>query len=81
MRIIDLNDAKKRLSELLEQAANGQPFIIAKAGKPMVKVVALEARKSSQIKRIGFMKGQISVPDNFDRMKSIEIRNLFEGAP
>jgi prevent-host-death family protein len=43
MQTYNIHDAKTQLSRLVEQAANGEPFIIAKAGKPMVKVVALDA--------------------------------------
>jgi len=63
---------------IVEQAAKGEPFVIAKAGKPMVKVMALNAPEPSQIKRFGFMAGQIQVPDDFDRMDEEEIVQLFE---
>jgi prevent-host-death family protein len=80
MHTVNIHEAKTHLSRLIELAANGEPFIIAKAGKPLVKVMALNAPESSQTKRIGFMKGQISVPDDFDRMGSAEIEQLFAGA-
>lgn len=63
----------------MEQAAKAEPFIIAKAGKPMVKVIPLNARKPSRIKRFGFMAGQINVPADFDRMGEAEIMKMFEG--
>ena len=44
----------------------------------MVKVIPLSAREPSQIKRFGFMAGQISVPDDFDRMGEAEIIKMFE---
>ena len=44
----------------------------------MVKVIALNAPEPSQIKRFGFMAGQIQVPDDFDRMGEEEIVQLFE---
>jgi prevent-host-death family protein len=78
MQTYNIHDAKTQLSRLVEQAAKGEPFVIAKAGKPMVKVIALNAPEPSQIKRFGFMAGQISVPDDFDRMGEVEIVNLFE---
>ena len=52
--------------------------MIAKAGKPLVKVVALDAPISGQLRRIGFMAGRIQVPDDFDTMGSTEIQRLFE---
>lgn len=78
MRIYIIHDAKTQLSRLVEQAAKGESFIIAKAGKPMVKVIALNAPEPSQIKRFGFMAGQINVPDDFDRMNEGDVVKLFE---
>ncbi len=78
MRTYNIHEAKTHLSRLVELAANGEPFVITKAGKPMVKVVPLEVRETSQIKRFGFMAGQISVPADFDRMGEAEIIKMFE---
>jgi prevent-host-death family protein len=77
MAIINIHEAKTHLSRLVEQAANGQPFIIAKAGKPMVKVVALDAPVAAEIRRLGFLEGHILVPDDFDQMGGGEIEELF----
>jgi len=77
METINIHEAKTHLSRLVEKAAKGEPFIIAKAGKPMVKVVPLIEEKPK--KRLGFMKGQISVPDDFDTMMSAEIEEMFYG--
>jgi len=75
---INIHEAKTHLSRLVDQAAKGEPFVIAKAGKPLVKVVALDAPVSGQLRRIGFMAGLIEVPDDFDTMGSTEIQRLFE---
>lgn len=80
MRTFNIHDAKTQLSRLVEQAAKGDSFVIAKAGKPLVKVIALNAPDPSQTKRRGFMAGQIVVPDDFDRMGSAEIEQMFGGA-
>ena len=77
MKTINIHDAKTQLSRLVEEAAKGEPFVIAKAGKPMVKVTALGAPMGKEIKRLGFMAGQISVPDDFDRMGQEEIEGMF----
>jgi prevent-host-death family protein len=77
VRTVNIHEAKTHLSRLVEQAAKGEPFVIAKAGKPLVKVTALEAPSAGQIRRLGFMVGQITVPDDFDRMGSAEIARLF----
>lgn len=71
--------AKTNLSRLVEGAANGEPFIIARAGKPLVRVTAVEAAKAGVERRVGFMSGQISVPDDFDRMDAGDLQALFEG--
>jgi prevent-host-death family protein len=78
MQTYNIHDAKTHLSRLVEQAAKGEPFVIAKAGKPMVKVIPLNAPGPSQTKRFGFMAEQISVPDDFDRMGEAEIVKMFE---
>ena len=79
MQTINIHEAKTHLSRLIEKAVKGESFIIAKAGKPLVKVSRLDPASGTQAKRLGFMKGQISVPDDFDRMGSEEIERLFEG--
>jgi prevent-host-death family protein len=77
VRTVNIHEAKTHLSRLVEQAAQGQSFVIAKAGKPMVKVMALDAPTGANVKRLGFLSGQIEVPDDFDRMGSEEIEGLF----
>ena len=77
MITVNIHEAKTQLSKLVEKASKGESFIIAKAGKPMVKVVPIEAKKKPKLKRFGFLKGQIKVPDDFDRMYDDEIAKLF----
>ena len=79
MKTINIHEAKTQLSKLVEEASKGEPFVIAKAGKPMVKVTALGAPVGTEINRLGFMMGQISVPDDFDRMGEAEIERIFSG--
>jgi len=81
MRTVNIHEAKTHLSRLVEQAAGGESFVIAKSGKPLVKVVALDAPQAGQVKRVGFMAGQITVPDDFDRMGSADIERLFGDSP
>jgi prevent-host-death family protein len=79
MQTVNIHEAKTQLSRLIEQALKGDSFIIAKAGKPLVKVTRLDAPSAGQVRRLGFMAGQITVPDDFDRMGSGEIELLFDG--
>lgn len=77
METVNIHEAKTHLSRLVERAAKGESFIIAKAGKPLVKVVALDAPEPSARRRLGFMSGEIAVPDDFDEMGRGEIERLF----
>jgi prevent-host-death family protein len=79
MKIVNIHQAKTHLSKLVEEASNGESFVIAKAGKPLVKVMALKAPTGAEVKRLGFLAGQISVPDDFDRMGQEEIEGMFGG--
>lgn len=79
MTIVNIHKAKTQLSRLVDEAAKGKPFIIAKAGKPMVKVVALDTPSSKQVRRLGFLRDQFSIPDDFNAMGSKEIEKLFGG--
>jgi len=80
MQTVNIHEAKTQLSRLIEQAVNGEPFIIAKAGKPLVKVTSLDSPVGEHVKRLGFMSGQIEVPEDFDRMGGREIEKLFGGS-
>lgn len=71
-----MHDAKSNLSKLVEGARTGEPFVIARAGTPLVKVTALEGRRP---RRTGFLAGQGTIPDDFDTMGAAEIREMFEG--
>jgi prevent-host-death family protein len=75
MATVNIHEAKTQLSRLVDRAAKGEPFIIAKAGKPLVKVSALDAPATPQ--RLGFLSGEIAVPADFNRMGESEIEAMF----
>ena len=77
MRVVNMHEAKTQLSRLVQGAVEGEPFIIARSGKPLVKVVSIEASDSAA-QRTGFLP-DISVPHDFDRMGADEIEQLFGG--
>jgi prevent-host-death family protein len=79
MRTFNIHEAKTHLSRLVDEAENGEPFVIAKAGKPKVKVVAIDAPKPKRKRRIGFMKGRITVPDDIKAPFAAEIDEMFYG--
>ena len=78
MRIVNMHEAKTHLSRLVEAAAGGEPFIIARAGKPLVRVISVDAPASGG-RRVGFLDGRITVPPDFDRIGAAEIARRFEG--
>lgn len=79
MKTVNIHEAKTQLSKLIEEASKGESFIIAKAGKPIVKVTRLSAPTGTQVRRLGFLAGEISVPDDFDQMGREAIKGLFGG--
>jgi len=78
---INIHQAKTHLSRLVEHAARGESVIIVKAGKPMAKLVPLDAPESAPPKCLGFLAGQMRVPDDFDALGAAQINQLFGDAP
>lgn len=76
MQYINIHAAKTHLSALVEKAAAGEPFVIAKSGRPLVIVSPFTEKKPGN--RIGFLKGLITIPDDFDRIGGAEIADMFE---
>ena len=77
MRIVDIEDAKTHLSHLVAEAAEGVPFIIGRAGKPLVKVIAADPPATTTGRRLGFMEGQFTIPEDFDRLGAAKIEAMF----
>ena len=75
---VNIHEAKTNLSSLIANAVNGESFIIAKSGKPLVKVTALDEHNDLK-PRTGFLKGNYSIPDDFNEMCSDEIHSMFYG--
>lgn len=80
MQTINIHEAKTHLSRLVDQASHGHSFIIAKSGKPLVKVTALETADIPP-RRLGFLAGQMQIPDDFDHMGGDAIGTLFGTTP
>lgn len=70
----NIHQAKTQLSKLLEQVSHGKEVLIAKAGKPIAKLVAYKEEKKPR--KLGQLKGKIFVPDDFDE-EDEEINKLF----
>ena len=77
MQIVNIHQAKTQLSKLLDGVRRGEPFVIAKAGRPIAKVISVEAAEGGGPRRLGFLAGEIEVPEDFDRLGSAEIARAF----
>jgi prevent-host-death family protein len=75
---VDICEAKTRLSELVEQASQGETIVIAEAGKPLAKLVPLDEAPRRKI-QFGTMRGEIDIADDFDGPLSDDALATFEG--
>jgi prevent-host-death family protein len=80
METVNMHEAKTHLSRLVERAAAGESFIIAKAGKPMVQVTALVSGPKKK-RKLGFLKGKVTTPEDFKAFARDEIDEMFFGNP
>ena len=74
---VNIHEAKTHLSRLIDAALNGETVIIARSGKPVVKVVPVDAPEANARQRLGFMRGAFGVPADFDQMGRAEIERMF----
>lgn len=81
LETLNVHQAKTHLSRLLDRVARGGSVVIARAGKPVARLVPLDTPERGKPRRLGFMKGQLRVPDDFDRMGEQEIEALFGTHP
>jgi prevent-host-death family protein len=77
MSIVNVHAAKTNLSRLLDAAAAGEEVIIARAGKPVAKLVPID--QSLPPRPLGLLDGKIHVPDDFDDPLPDDILDAFEG--
>ncbi len=77
MGMVNIHAAKTHLSRLVDQAAAGEEIVIARAGKPVARLVPLEALKPKRI--LGLGKGVFDIPDDFDAPLPDDILAVFEG--
>ena len=74
---INIHEAKTHLSRLVEEAAGGAEIVIAKAGKPMAKLVGIGA--GAPVRKPGALKGRIRIAEDFDAPLPAEVLDAFEG--
>ena len=78
MQHVNIHEAKTNLSKLIHQAVHGEPFVIAKSGKPMVTVSAYTPPPDPAL-RVGFLKGSLDIPEDFNTIGQEAIENMFMG--
>lgn len=76
---VNMHEAKTHLSRLVERAAAGEEVIIAKAGKPLVKLVPVEPVTIDTSKRLGGLEGRFAIPDDLKGFMKEEIEEMFYG--
>jgi len=75
MRIVSIREAKTQLSSLIDAALRGESVVVAKGGRPLVQVLAVDAPVKQR--HVGFLAGAIKVPRDFDRMGVGELARDF----
>lgn len=79
MTTVNIFEAKTQLSKLIELAEKGEEVVIARAGKPVVRLTKLELGK--QRIRYGLLKGKLQVADDFDAPLPEDLLAEFENGP
>lgn len=77
MRTVNIHEAKTHLSRLVEDASEGEEIVIAKAGKPVARLVPV--RPVRKRRKLGWLKGKLEVPEDFDAPLPDEVIADFEG--
>ncbi len=76
MTTVNIHEAKTQLSKLIERAEHGETITIARSGRPVAKLTGLDATAGAK-RRLGFLAGQIKVPDDFDDLGRDAIQDAF----
>lgn len=77
MQTVNIHEAKTQFSRFVEQAEAGEEIVIARAGKPVARLVGLEA-SASLPRKLGLGRKQFTFPENFDSLSVAEIAGMFE---
>ena len=79
MQTVNIHAAKTHLSRLLDAVADGEEILIARAGKPIARLVPLQSTVEPKPRRLGRLTGKFTVPADFDAPLPEDINNDFEG--
>lgn len=77
MQTVNIHEAKTHLSRFVDQAASGEEILIARAGKPIARLVPL-ASDSDKPRVLGRGKGRFTLPENFSQLHQDAIQRMFE---
>lgn len=77
MTTVNIHAAKTHLSRLVDAASEGQEIVIARAGKPLAKLVPLTS--AGRKRKLGILSGRAQVPDDFDAPLPDDVLAAFEG--
>jgi prevent-host-death family protein len=77
MRTVNVHEAKTHLSRLLDDVGEGEEVVIAKAGKPVARLVPFRSRRARR--KLGVLAGRFSVPHDFDAPLPDAVLSEFEG--
>ena len=77
MQTVNIHEAKTHLSRFVDQAAAGEEILIARAGKPVARLVAL-ASDTDKPRTLGLGKGRFTIPEGFDHLQDEAIQRMFE---
>lgn len=76
---VNMHAAKSQLSKLVQRAAAGETILIAKSGHPVARLAPLETDSAEVVSRLGFLAGQLRVPDDFAQLAAAHIAAEFAG--
>lgn len=76
-RTVNVHEAKTHLSRLLEEVGAGHEVVIAKAGKPIARLVPM--RPERRCRKLGWLAGKVRVPEDFDAPLPDDLLDAFEG--
>ena len=79
MSVVNIHAAKTNLSRLIDEVATGGEVVIARAGKPVARLVPYDPLPKREKRVLGRLNGQFTIPENFDRLWEDEILAIFEG--
>jgi prevent-host-death family protein len=79
VQTVDIRVAKTHLSRLLDAVAGGEEILIARAGRPVARLVPLQGTEAPKRRQLGRLSGQLTVPEDFDAPLSRDIITGFEG--